>query len=154
MQHYLIRHAHAVDLEPDEARPLSAKGRSQVSKLGALLRGKGALVPDEIWHSSLLRARETAQLLAEAVTYSGPIREVAGLEPEADPLVIARALAGSKRSIAVVGHEPHLGVLASLLIVAQPGRPVVQMKKCAALAIDGGGAYWQVSWHLVPELFV
>jgi phosphohistidine phosphatase len=154
MQHYLIRHADAVDLTPDEARPLSGKGRSQVAALGVWLRGNGALAPDEIWHSTLLRAQETAKLLAAAVTFSGPVREMAGLEPEADPAVMARALAGSKRSIAVVGHEPHLGVLASILLVAQPARPVVQMRKCAALAIEGGGAYWQVSWHLVPELFV
>lgn len=153
MQHYLIRHAHAIDLEPDSARPLSAKGRSQVGRLGAFLQATKAFAPDEIWHSSLWRARETAGLLAAASQFSGPIREVAGLEPEADPAIMARKLADSRRSIAVVGHEPHLGVLASHLL-AQPARPVVQMKKCAALAVDGGGAHWVVSWHLVPELFV
>lgn len=154
MQHYLIRHAHAIDFEPDAARPLSGKGRSQAVKLGAFLRLNRAFAPDEIWHSSLLRSRETATLLAAAVAFAGSVKEVVGLEPEADPSLMARTLAGSKRSIAVVGHEPHLGVLASLFLIAQPARPVVQMKKCAALAIDGGGAYWQVSWHLVPELFV
>lgn len=154
MQHYLIRHAHAIDLAPDEARPLSGKGRTQAAKLGAFLRQGRGFAPDEIWHSSLLRARETAQLLAEAGAFTGLIKQVEGLAPENDPTIIARALAGSQRSIAVVGHEPHLGLLASLLLLAQPARPVVQMKKCAALAIDGGGAYWQVSWHLTPELFV
>lgn len=154
MQHYLIRHAHAVDMTPDAVRPLSGKGRAQVGRLGDFLRGNEVFVPDEIWHSPLLRAKETAVAIAQAVSFKGPVREVAGLEPEADPSVIARLLGGSHRSIAVVGHEPHLGALASMLIGGQRTRPVVHMKKCAALAIEGGGAHWQVSWHLAPELFV
>jgi len=154
MQHYLIRHAHAVDLTPDAIRPLSGKGRAQVGRLGEFLRGKKVLVPDEIWHSPLLRAKETAVMIAQVLSFTGPVREVSGLEPEADPNVIARLLVGSGHSIAVVGHEPHLGGLASILIGGHGARPVVHMKKCAALAIEGGGAYWQVGWHLAPELFV
>ncbi len=154
MQHYLIRHADAVDLTPDAFRPLSGKGRTQVGRLSEFLRGNEVFAPDEIWHSSLLRAKETAVIIAQVLRFKGPVREVVALEPEADPDVIARQLAGSTRSIAVVGHEPHLGVLASVLITGQGARPVVHMKKCGALAIEGGGAYWQVDWHLVPELFV
>lgn len=154
MQHYLIRHAHAVDLTPDAVRPLSGKGRAQVVRLGEFLRGSKTLAPDEIWHSSLLRAKETALMISQLLAFSGPMRVVAGLEPEADPHVMARALSDSRRSIAVIGHEPHLGGLASILIGGQHAQPVVHMKKCAALAIEGGGSYWQVSWHLPPELFV
>ncbi len=154
MQHYLIRHAHAVDLTPDAIRPLSGKGRSQVGRLGEFLRGTKVFSPDEIWHSPLLRAKETAAAIGLALGFTGPVREVAGLEPEADPGLIAQRLRGSRRSIAVVGHEPHLGGLASILIGGNSERPVVHMKKCAALAIEGEGAHWQVSWHLAPELFV
>ena len=154
MQHYLVRHAHAVDLAPDAARPLSPEGRAQVARLGAILQPSPAWMPREMWHSPLRRARETATLLAEAAGFAGSLREVAELEPEVDPRMVARRLADSRQPIAVVGHEPHLGMLASLMVVGQPAWPVVQMRKCAVLALDGAGAHWQVAWHLVPELFV
>ncbi len=154
MQHYIIRHAHAVDLVPDHARTLSSKGRSQLARLADFLSQGGDFTPDEIWHSPLVRARETAMVLAGALKLTQPLRETPGLLSDADPHVIATALIESERSIAVIGHEPHLGALASLLITGKMSRPVVVMNTSAALAVDGGGSFWQVRWHLVPELFV
>lgn len=154
MQHYIIRHAHAVDLVPDHARTLSSKGRSQVARLAGFLSQGGDFTPDEIWHSPLVRARETAMLLAGPLKLTHSVREMPGLLSDSDPHVIATTLLESQRSIAVVGHEPHLGALASLLVTGKMARPVVVMNTCAALAVDGGGSFWQVRWHLVPELFV
>jgi phosphohistidine phosphatase len=154
MQHYIIRHAHAVDLVPDHARTLSSKGRSQVARLAEFLSHGGDFTPDEIWHSPLVRARETAMLLAGPLKLTQVVKEAPGLLPDSDPHVMAAALLESGRSIAVVGHEPHLGALASLLVTGRMARPVVVMNTCAALAVDGGGSFWQVRWHLLPELFV
>lgn len=154
MQHYIIRHAHAVDLVPDHARTLSSKGRSQVARLVEFLSQGGDFTPDEIWHSPLVRARETAMLLAEPLKLTRSLREVPGLLPDSDPHIMATALLESERSIAVVGHEPHVGALAALLVTGRMARPVVVMNTCAAVALDGGGSFWQVRWHLVPELFV
>ena len=58
VQLYLVRHAEAVDGEPDELRPLTAEGRRAARTLGERLAAEGVR-PDAILTSPLLRARET-----------------------------------------------------------------------------------------------
>jgi phosphohistidine phosphatase len=149
---YLIRHADALDLENDELRPLSARGRDQVRALGRFFCANDAFRPDEIWHSRLLRARETAQLLVAYVKLAVPVVETTALEPESSPRVIAEKLRQADRSIAIVGHNPHLEFLASLLVqrVEQPAAFV--MKKGAALALRPDDERWIVQWHVSPDL--
>ncbi len=152
MQLYLIRHAHALDGLDDQARPLSAKGRQQVKRLAKFLRASGACAPAEIWHSPLVRAAQTAELLARGLKREFPRREVAGLAPHDDPREIAARLARTKKSVALVGHEPHLSALASLLVVGEAKPPRFVLKKCAALALDPAGRRWRVRWQVSPEL--
>ncbi len=152
---YLIRHAHAVDDEDDAGRPLSAEGRAQVRRLAAFLRPSGEMQPAEMWHSPLVRARQTAALLAELLELRAPLKNVAGLKSEDDPQIIASRLQ-SPVSLALVGHEPHLGSLASLLVSGAAFPQVFFMGKCAILALErfkgGNTGCWAVRWHIAPEL--
>ena len=149
---YLIRHAEAADLIPDHARPLTEHGREQVRALGKFLRNPKAFTPQEIWHSPLLRARQTAELLVREIGFKGPCREVRGLTPEDDPQDIAETLRAGARSIAVVGHEPHLSALGSLFVTGSAVPPVFVMKKGAALALECVGEQAMVRWHVAPGL--
>lgn len=152
MQLFLIRHAHAEDGAPDALRPLSKRGRQQTRRLARFLRQCGDFAPEEIWHSPLLRAHETAALLGRGARVRAPRQEVAGLAPEDSPALLARRLAQESRTLALVGHEPHLSALASLLVAgaAEPAR--FAMKKGAALALEGTGRHWTVRWHVHPDL--
>jgi phosphohistidine phosphatase len=149
---FLVRHAHALDGLDDAARPLSAKGRAQVKRLGKFLRASGAFAPDEIWHSPLVRARDTAALLARALRSAAPLRAVTGLRSADDPRRIARRLAKTRRALALVGHEPHLSALASLLVAGEAEPPILEMKKCAVLALERDATRWVVRWQVSPEL--
>jgi phosphohistidine phosphatase len=149
---YLIRHADAVDLADDAARPLSKRGRHQVEALAHFLRHSGAFAVDEIWHSPLVRARETAELLADGVHTHATRREMPGLTPESDPEPLARKLATLSSPVALVGHNPHLELLASLLVAGAPVPTVFLMKKCAVLALDRADSRWLVRWHVSPEV--
>jgi phosphohistidine phosphatase len=152
---YIVRHAHAVDREDDSARELSGRGREQVRRAGALLRESGAFRPDEIWHSPLVRAQQTAELLAAAAGLKVPVREKAGLLSEDNPAVIAARIP-QEHSVALVGHEPHLGGLASLLVAGAAFPPAFHIGKCAILALEyagrGSPGRWVVCWHLAAEL--
>ncbi|MBL9210131.1 MAG: histidine phosphatase family protein [Opitutaceae bacterium] len=150
---HLVRHAHAVDLADDAARPLSARGREQVRQLGKFLRRTEAFQPEQIWHSPLVRARETATLLARSLRLDAPLVLTPGLAPEDDPRPVARRLRAAAGCIAIVGHEPHLSALASLLLRGRAAPPAVVMRKCAALTLEGAGRHWLVRWHVSPELF-
>jgi phosphohistidine phosphatase len=152
MQLYLIRHAHALDGDDDEARPLSGKGRAQVRRVASFLRASGVFAPEEIWHSPLVRARQTAELLGRRETPDVPRRAVAGLRSEDDPRRMVRRLARERRDLALVGHDPHLSTLASLLVAGAAMPPVFALKKCSVLALERVAGRWVVRWHVSPEL--
>jgi len=154
---YLLRHADAVSDENDDLRQLSATGRAEVRRLAAFLGAGEQMQPEEIWHSPLARAQQTAALLAEHMGLRAPLREIAGLRSEDDPRIIAGRLK-TPLSIALVGHEPHLSGLASLLVAGASEPPVFLMRKCAILALErirgGSAACWAVRWQVAPELLV
>ena len=108
MRLILVRHAEAAPGEPDELRPLTPRGREQARELGERLPR-----PDAVLTSPLLRARETAALLARPH----------GLEPEPDERLapgasdvgVREAIEGRGETVVVVGHQPDCGVVASRL---------------------------------------
>ncbi len=144
---YLVRHADAVSDEVDPARPLSAKGRDQVAKVCAVLRKSPGFRPAEFWHSPLARARETAELMAKGMGLPSPVLLRPGLEPDDDPEKVIPALEAEERSIAVVGHEPHLGVLASLMVHGPVlGGIYFPFQKAGVLALSRDGKRWRAEW--------
>jgi phosphohistidine phosphatase len=144
---FLMRHADAVSDEVDPVRPLSEKGREQVARVCEALRKVPGFAPVEIWHSPLARSRETAALLDEGMKLGVPLVLKSGLTPEDDPARIATLLEAEKRDIAVVGHEPHLGVLASLLVHG-PVRSGVYypFSKAGIVAFSREGKGWRSQW--------
>ncbi len=152
MRIYLIRHAHAVAATENADRPLSARGIEQVKALAKFLKTSGAFAPEEIWHSPLTRSRETAEWLARRFRLAVPLALKPGLEPEDDPVAMAAHLKACVQAVAVVGHEPQLSALASLLIAGRAVPVKFTMKKGAVLALEGIGPHWSVRWHVSPEL--
>jgi len=148
---YLIRHADAVSADEDPERPLSEKGRRQVGEVCEILRRGPGFKPAEIWHSPLARSRETAELLARGLGLSAPIVLKPGLEPEDDPGKIADGLAAEDRDIALVGHEPHLGSLAALMIEgAGRAGECIPFRKAGVMALLRKGRRWRPEWLARP----
>ncbi len=114
----LWRHAEAEDAEPDLDRQLTAKGRKQAERMAQWLRprlpGRFAVIV-----SPAQRTRQTADALECAY------RIDRRLAPDTD---VAHALAAiewpegpedAAGTMIVVGHQPTLGRLASLLLAGQ-----------------------------------
>ena len=151
---YLLRHAHAGDSTkwdgPDSERPLSQKGRRQAERLGAFLAERG-FAPDAIVTSPKLRARQTAELVADAIGIAVSVDERLGDAIDADVIGdIADRVGGT--SVVLVGHDPDFSDLAAAL----SGTEYLPMKKGTLARIDmslpvqaGGGV---LRWLLPPEL--
>lgn len=149
---HLIRHAHALEGKDDAARPLSPKGRRQIRDVARFLRHGGGLATHEFWHSPLVRSVDTARLLAKGLKMRGTFTLVAGLLHDDDPAILARKLSQQRQPVALVGHEPHLSALASLLVAGQAKPPVLVLKKCAVLTLERDGRRWRVRWQVSPEM--
>ena len=163
MQLHLVRHAHAVGEDENPSRPLSARGRADLARLARLFAGNGCFGPAQIWHSPLLRARETADELLRRLAPDAVLVEIPGLLPEDDPRELAERLAlhpTDRGDLALVGHEPHLSALASLLVRGKKAPALFALKKGAVLTLEPtrrehkktGFARWRVCWQFSPEL--
>jgi phosphohistidine phosphatase len=152
VQLLLIRHAHALDGDDDTARPLSPRGRKQVRALARCLKRAGVFDAGEIWHSPLVRARDTAALLAQRLGTRAKLVEMDGLAPCDDPAAVAARVRHRGLSLAIVGHEPHLSALASLLVAGAAAPAVFVLRKCAALALERDNDRWTVRWLVSPDL--
>ena len=121
MQLYLVRHAEAAEGEPDELRPLTPAGREQARSLGTRLRDSG-VQPDTILTSPLLRARETAALLADELGVEAVPEE--RLAPGATADAVTSAVKGRGETVIVVAHQPDCSrVAAALSGGAEPDFP-------------------------------
>jgi len=159
---YLVRHAHAVTPEVNPRRPLSDKGRAASTRLGAFLRGTTTFQPAQVWHSPLERARQTAELLIVALNPEIMQVETDDLLPGDDPAHMAHRLANypTTHDLALVGHEPHLSALATLLVRGKTPPVHFHLRKGAVIALERtehiigktGLPRWRVRWHLSPEL--
>lgn len=118
----LIRHGIAEDAAPgqrDADRALTARGRERTGAVAADLAGFVERL-DRLVSSDLLRARETADLIAEAVPVGE--REVfSGLAPDADPGAVYTRLANATdmATIALVGHEPQMNLLLGMALTGE-----------------------------------
>jgi phosphohistidine phosphatase len=135
---YLVRHAIAAergdDWPHDSKRPLTERGMARFKECVA---GLGALdvAIDEIFTSPLIRAKQTAELLAAGVSGKPPVKILDALAPDHTAAVVMAQLAkqAKRRRIALVGHEPDLGELAAHLLGAQRAVP---FKKGGICRID------------------
>jgi phosphohistidine phosphatase len=112
MRVFVVRHAEAAPGEPDDLRALTAHGKEQARELGRRFARTG-IKPDAVISSPLLRARETAECIAEAV----------GVEPERDERLapgataddVRAVVAGRGETVVVVGHQPDCGQIVAAI---------------------------------------
>jgi phosphohistidine phosphatase len=118
----LLRHAKAERSPPggrDEDRVLAPRGRSDAKTLGAYL-ARHALIPDRAVISPSARTRETWELLAAAFSPTPPASFEDGIY-NASPLRVLQAIrdtAPNTDTLVVIGHNPGLHELASMLVAS------------------------------------
>ena len=121
MQILIIRHGQAVEEAVglgDAGRWLTAKGRKVTRKVGRWLGKSEKRRPAVIWTSPLVRALQTAELIAAGVGYEGELKACAELSPGRDPGDLIKLLSSAEidGALALVGHEPSLSLLANALL--------------------------------------
>jgi len=141
MEIWILRHAKAEDggpTTPDEERELTDGGHETIRSVA---RAVARLEPklDAIFTSPLVRARQTAEPVARALSMEDKLIESDALVPDADPKAILREIGrrGLSRAM-VVGHMPHLGRLLGYLLTGRPDSSI-DLKKAALARIQFDG---------------
>ena len=115
----VLRHAKSSWDDPalgDHERPLNKRGRRDAPRMGELVREYG-LIPDVVISSDAVRARRTAEAVAEAARYAGEIL----LDPRLylawpdDILSLLQRVREKAETVMIVGHNPGLEQLVEQL---------------------------------------
>ena len=115
MRVFLVRHAEAAPGKPDELRRLTSAGRDAARALGERLATEQ---PTAVVSSPLLRARETADLIARACTVEATTDD--NLAPGATAGTLREVARNKEGPIVAVGHQPDC----SDIVFALTGRDV------------------------------
>lgn len=152
MKLYLVQHAKAMSKEENPERPLRELGRKELQKVADFVKPL-SLAVDNIWDSGKLRATQTAEVLAGAFQRAQEQNSRDGLGPKDDVAALAKEITASGKNVMIVGHQPFLGKLTSLLLTgSQDGNPVV-FKNAGIVCLNYGEEQaWQLQWEIIPDI--
>jgi phosphohistidine phosphatase len=146
---YLVRHGKAEDHHPlgDGARALTSEGRREFRELADALAAKPGLGLHTIATSPLVRAVQTAEILAEACGVE-EVPSHAALEAErASGQTVAALARQLGPGTALVGHNPSLAEALQVLLGLEE---TPSFRKGAVAALLPGTPKWTLVWVASP----
>jgi phosphohistidine phosphatase len=99
-----------------------------------------------VLHSGKARARQTAEVWAGLLGVG--VEQTDGLAPNDDPTTWAERIAEEADDLMIVGHLPHLGRLAGLLVTGSPPA-VVRFRPGGLVGLEQADTGW-VIWVVLP----
>lgn len=156
MKIYLVQHAEAYSKEENPDRPITEKGRADIKKTAGFLGQTLKTHVAQIFHSSKLRAAETAAILENAVDTAAEPAIDDDLKGGADPRVWQERLTTLTGDQVLVGHMPHLQKLASLLVARNPDLIVVDFTNAGIVCLESNNDNcnkWSLAWAVRPDFF-
>ncbi len=135
---HLLRHGIAFDREdprcpPDPQRPLTDKGVTRTRAVATGLRRIGLEI-DAILTSPYLRARQTADIVHDALAPEVPLKQLSSLVPDGEPATILKAIVAKKFDAPLcVGHAPSLDALVAYVVGCDG--PVLRLKKAGLCSL-------------------
>jgi phosphohistidine phosphatase len=145
MELYLLRHGIAADRNPrrfphDSHRPLTADGVARTRKVAQALASL-KLKFDAVFTSPYVRARQTADIVVEELAMSAKPRLCNPLAPggrTGELITEVNRVCKRDSTVLLVGHEPDLSRLASLLISGGPAAALT-LKKAGLCVLETDG---------------
>ena len=136
----LLRHGIAVERDEwegsDADRPLTERGAKRVMQVAAGL-ARLDVQPTHVLSSPLIRAIETAKIAHRSLQVRSAVQIVDVLLPDAPPGRLLSFLHNLpvESCVLCVGHEPHLGMVASVMLAGKPST-AFPFKKAGACLIE------------------
>ncbi len=149
---YLVQHGKSLPGEQDPKKGLSPTGAVEVKRIAEVARGYGVRVR-RIEHSGKERARQTADLMAEALQpEQSPIARP-GLAPLDEVEPVAAGLDPGE-ALMLVGHLPFMERLTSQLILGRREPLVFKFQNGGIVCLDRDphGRQWFIKWALMPRI--
>jgi phosphohistidine phosphatase len=149
---YLVQHGVSLSKDKDPEQSLTDAGVAEVERIASVAKGYGVPVA-VIQHSVKKRARQTAEIMAAALTPAGGIVEAEGLKPMDDVVPVAQRLKASE-NLMLVGHLPFMERLTSFLTTGSLDNTVFRFQNGGIVALDHppDRDRWAIRWALMPRI--
>ena len=158
MNLFILRHGLAAEASGgrDADRPLTEQGKSKMREIAKTMR-ELELSLDLILSSPYKRAWQTAELVAETLGLTNKLEPCNALAPMGDAgklLAEINHRRPSPEAVLLVGHEPFLSELISLLVAGERGSQIIMKKGSLAklqTAHPRPGRCAALKWLLTPK---
>ena len=152
MKLYCVRHAEAVNAIENSERPLSLQGQEDMRKLAQHLLRQGLRV-SQLMHSPRLRARQTAEILAQALKPQAITEAKTGLDENDSVEDLVESIQHWEDDTILVGHMPFVSRLVSALMIDEPFQHLIDFVPGTIVCLENyGDKAWLIKWVLTPEL--
>ena len=162
MELYILRHGLAADkADPkypnDEDRPLTEDGQKKALKVARRMKELG-LAFNLVLSSPLARARQTAEITASVLGCKSKLKFTANLSPNGSKKELLSELNRRVRArVLLVGHEPYLTELMSILLTGKTGLRI-DLKKGGLCKLEAAavrcGRCATLGWLAPPRLMI
>lgn len=132
-------------------RPLSELGR-QHAQWTADLAAKLGVHVKEIRHSGKTRAKETAEIMAQALSPAQGVLAGSGLGPLDDVEPVAEEIDRASQALLLVGHLPFMERLAGWVLSGDARQPVIDFTNAGIVCLEKGDNRWQATWIITPDV--
>jgi phosphohistidine phosphatase len=160
MNLYLLRHGLAVEPAAgqhakDSERPLTPKGERKLWKIAQAMQ-ELELSFDLILSSPYVRARQTAEIVAEALELRKKLETSETLTPAGSAAKLVDLINSRSKAeeVLLVGHEPSMSELISLLVTGTRNAPITMKKgglcKLSTERLEAGRCA-TLEWLLTPK---
>jgi len=158
---YILRHGIAAErgtrgFKTDADRPLTPKGKRQLRQIATAMKNLD-LRFNLILSSPFLRARQTAEIVAESLKLKRGLAFSDELTPNGDPKALIRQLnelETAPENALLVGHEPYLSRLVALLISGKTA-VTIDLKKGGLCRLEANSLHFgrcaTLVWLLTPK---
>ncbi|MBN1200784.1 MAG: phosphohistidine phosphatase SixA [Anaerolineae bacterium] len=153
MRIYLVRHGKAAQegYDVDAQRPLTSRGRTDAERIAVQMGNAGVSV-HQIRHSGLVRAQQTADIFAQYLEPPGGVIQVAGLLFD-DPVEgLADELHLEPEPVMLVGHNPFMERLASMLLTGNPNQTPIWFATSTTACFEYIEGEWSARWVLSRQI--
>ncbi len=149
---YLVQHGKSLPKDQDPDQGLSEEGKAETELIAQTAKEKGITV-SQIKHSVKTRARQTAEILAQALNPNQGVQEISGIKPMDDVAEVATGLNPAENTM-LVGHLPFMERLTAFLITGSIDKPIFKFQNSGIVCLDKDPdtQSWVILWALMPNI--
>jgi phosphohistidine phosphatase len=144
-----VQHGDAVAKDVDPDRPLSEQGRRDIRALAMHMKNMG-VQPGKILHSGKLRARQSAEQIAEVLSPGLDPVQADGLNPNDDPAVLIKELEKADGNMLIASHMPFVSRLCSTLLTGV-NTAAFASTPGTLFCLETSDGQWQLACMLRPD---